>query len=147
MKKNCEKNFNQEGAGAGQKIQIDYVSEVFYACKFDCCHFAVHEDCFGGAKSFADIYKKKEKVEIEEEKAYKQEEEKPIEMKSCFETKSGYMRTPYDVIVNKAATDETAAALEIREFERTEFPLKCGRGNVYELKPKNSKDAQDFMND
>ena len=45
--KYCKKNDN---INSGIAIMIDYLSEVFYACKFDCCHFAVHEACYGGER-------------------------------------------------------------------------------------------------
>ena len=46
--KYCKVNDNIE-TGAPNPM-IDYLSEVFYACKFDCCHFSVHEKCYGGEK-------------------------------------------------------------------------------------------------
>ena len=47
--KYCAKNDNREAGGANP--MIDYLGETFYACKFDCCHFSVHEECFGGEKA------------------------------------------------------------------------------------------------
>ena len=43
--KNCRKKGE---TGSGETPNIDYLDEAFYACKFDCCHFAVHDDCYGG---------------------------------------------------------------------------------------------------
>ena len=45
--KYCTVNDN---LNSGIAINIDYLSEVFYACKFDCCNFSVHEACYGGEK-------------------------------------------------------------------------------------------------
>ena len=52
MYKYCKMNDNNEGGGTGA-LMIDYLSEVFYACKYDSCHFAVHEKCYGGQKGFS----------------------------------------------------------------------------------------------
>lgn len=63
--KYCKMNDNPDLGGA---ITIDYLSEVFYACKYDSCHYAVHEKCFGGQKGFtAMTEKKKRTLEDEEE--------------------------------------------------------------------------------
>ena len=48
MWKHCLKLQNQGQTGGGDTVKIDYLDEAFYACKFDCCHFAVHEACYGG---------------------------------------------------------------------------------------------------
>ena len=50
MWKNCLKK--GEGNENDEKIipKIDYTLDSFYACKFDCCHYAVHEECYGGTR-------------------------------------------------------------------------------------------------
>ena len=56
-------------------------------------------------------------------------------MRSCFETKTGHKRTPYDVYVNQQGAQQ-ANRPNVESFERKEFPLACDNGNVFELKPK-----------
>ena len=46
MYKYCKKNDNVERGHTNPVI--DYTEETFYACRYDCCHFSVHEECFGG---------------------------------------------------------------------------------------------------
>ena len=45
--KHCKKN---DDINSGVATMIDYLSEVFYACKYNCCHFSVHESCYGGGR-------------------------------------------------------------------------------------------------
>ena len=51
--KYCAKNDNREAGGSNPVI--DYTEDTFYACKFDSCHYSVHEECYGGVEKNRDL--------------------------------------------------------------------------------------------
>ena len=131
--KYCKKiqQADDDDANQNQKVVIIYYqSEKFYACTWDCCHFAVHYECYGGEKK--DIQLKdlvKDKVK-EGELKHELEEEKEVELQSYL-VENGRRRTPYD-----------CAPKGGRQYEIKEFMLRCQNKSVFELRQRQLEESK-----
>ena len=95
MWKNCLKKGEGDEDNENINPQIDYTLDSFYACKFDCCHYAVHEECYGGTREQEEVTETaEEKKETNEEV----KEEEKVALPESYLVQDGRHRTPYDVV-------------------------------------------------